>query len=468
MRTPPLDLIPIWSERPLSDETGSRDPLGFQRYAALFAERILPDITVLTLRARQFAFMCWSIHEIQLQAEIRWLNGHPITNDQFIYYYNRFEKVLALSEAALHQEDDKCRWIGMRKTRGLLKGRPPKLSLDFQLIGSEDRGGGLTQYQSTLIRLGLVQQELEKAPLVTTEKGTELAKTYADAIGKHKSEIRDFVFDGSRAYVSCDQLEIWASRICLSKLSKPEATVLRPIIVSGERAETRFVLKTVAHWSRLPESEILRRFYSLHKPKGREFDLQQIQFYEYFFVAYLSLFYKLMGCFDDVDQTRTVRAISKQWLKEAGLTGKELVKDTATISSNPASFIGDDKLAFNNPNGWVNALCLWRTVWSAAKRRLSIADMSVAVNSLRFYEAGSLIDRFSEAPIADLLPPLFDQLLTTHKQVFDSKNKASWITRSGSDISVHDFELMLIRDNPYGVHLTAFGSLNRDLDRVNG
>jgi hypothetical protein len=63
-------LLPVWN-KPLLEPTvpGSRDPLGFQRYATLFSDQLLPNITVLTGRARYFSYLAWVLDELQRYAE---------------------------------------------------------------------------------------------------------------------------------------------------------------------------------------------------------------------------------------------------------------------------------------------------------------------------------------------------------------------------------------------------------------
>ncbi len=455
-----LNLFPRWSERPISDET-SRDALGFQRFAADFADRILPDITVLTVRARQYAFICWAIGRIQKSAERNWEADRAMTNDQFVTLYNRFEKVLALSEAVRHHDNKTdCRWIGQLKTRSMASEDWPTIGLDFRLIAAERRGGGLAQYQTSLVKLGLLKWETEKTPLAVTEEGAEVGEAFSTALGSYARQIESFCLDMEEKRVSRSDLERWSKRFCLSEMTRAEAKLLRPLLVSGERAITLSTVNQIPHWLMHNETGLLREFYSCPDTDGRAFDLKQIQFYQYYFSACLTLFYSLFDPFQEINESHKRSYVVDFYLKHAGLAGKEPLTDVARRTTTPRALVKDEHLS---P---VTALRLLRVVWEGAKRQPAIYGTAPRVHSLALEEVGKLFDDFASADVRSFLAALVDLMLEKHRSVFASKGKSPWIALSGDSIAVQEFDTLNLTGNPYQVHLNSLRSLIRDLEHA--
>jgi hypothetical protein len=455
-----LDLFPRWSTAPAGDET-SRDPLGFQRYAGEFATRILPGITVVTVRARQYSFICWAVKLIQGRAEKSWQADRPITNDEFVTLYNRFEKVLALSEAVRHHGGaNGCHWIGERKTRAMVKEKWSSMDLGFRLVAAERRGGGLARYQSSLSDIGLLNWEIEKSPLIVTETGSELADAFARALKTYARDIAQFCLDLDVKAVRRSDLARWGKRFCLSELSREEARILRPLLVSDERATTLNALRQLPRWLTHDETSILQNFYSCPETEGRAFDLKQIQYYQYFFVACLTLFYSLFHSFEDAGESRKKADVLSNLAKGAGLAGEETVKDVARRVTAPGSLLQGDELSL------VGAFRLLRTVWEGAKKQPGIWNTAPKVESLAVEDVGQLLDDFSLKSVGEFLSELVDLILSKHKSVFGSKGKFPWITLSGDSVTVHEFDAWHVAGNPYQVHVGSMRSLVRDLEHA--
>jgi hypothetical protein len=96
----------------LADPTRERaaDPLGMGAHADQIADRLLPNLSVQTSRARYLSFLCWSVQKS------RGRSSTPITA------IHRLEAKLALQEAKNHRHDPKeCSWIGSRVARQYLE-----------------------------------------------------------------------------------------------------------------------------------------------------------------------------------------------------------------------------------------------------------------------------------------------------------------------------------------------------------
>jgi hypothetical protein len=110
----PWASLPRWHvpEVALEDES-SRDPLGFQRSTSLFADELLPNITVLTCRARYYSFICWCIDQVESVFEAQRIAGEELSNDERYEILARFERVLALAESLHHEEDPSSVAVGL-------------------------------------------------------------------------------------------------------------------------------------------------------------------------------------------------------------------------------------------------------------------------------------------------------------------------------------------------------------------
>ncbi len=459
-----LHLFPRWSAAPSQRDEGARDALGFQRYATEFAEHILPEITVLTIRARQYSFICWAIKKIENEAQKRWAADRPMTNNEFVTLYNRFEKILALVEAVRHQDESTCSWIGQRKTRHVVANDLKVFGLDFQLIAAEQRGGGLAQYQTSMVSLGLLKWDIEKCPLVTTEKGQELAEALGRAIKSYAPQIEGFCLDVNNEKISRDQLARWGKRLCLSEMTRSEARILRPLIVNAEREVTLRTLRQIPRWLDFDETSLLQSFYNYPDRQGRAFDLKQVQYYQYHFNACLTIFYSLFNSFSELGQSRKRNEIVRAWLQTAKLSNNSTLTQVAPRTKTPES-LTDGQLSLDNAMAWINALRLLRTVWDAAKKQPDIYATAPKVESLALYEVGELLNRFETSRISDFLNELIFLLLEKHVRVFSSKNKSPWMSLSGDEITVHEFDTWKTRGNPYQVHVNSLRSLVRDLER---
>lgn len=99
----PIHLLPQWVE-PGNSEPGSIDPLGYIAAREQIAEKLLPGITVATVRARYLSFLCWGI-------------GKFPDNNKFI---DCWEVALSVGERLRHTAENgvngagACRYLGQR------------------------------------------------------------------------------------------------------------------------------------------------------------------------------------------------------------------------------------------------------------------------------------------------------------------------------------------------------------------
>jgi len=185
--------LPYWVERPPGGSRGL-DPLGLQARADSIADRLLPNISVLTWRARYFSFLCWA----RLRAQ------HETNRERAIH---RWEVSLAFREDKLNRNSKEhgndCPFVGsLNITQRFGENENPPLAPE-QVY----RTSVWQAYRASLAALGFVTRG-KGWPL--TIKGKKLAQAWARSVPGPKSPERPL-----------------PSSACLSEISDQERVILK-------------------------------------------------------------------------------------------------------------------------------------------------------------------------------------------------------------------------------------------------
>jgi hypothetical protein len=182
----------------LADPTRERavDPLGMGAQADQIADRLLPDLSVQTNRARYLSFLCWAVQKSQGRSNAS-------------VAIHRLETKLALDEAVLHRHDDEkfCTWIGSRVARDYLDGNgwrmpasPPRLYKNTAFV----------TYRPLMRALNLLKP---KSATELTSDGMQLASSY----GRYRDR----------------------KRRCLSEISSKEKVQIRILLGLDGRSRSK-------------------------------------------------------------------------------------------------------------------------------------------------------------------------------------------------------------------------------------
>ena len=181
--------VPSWVE---ADPLRGRavDALGLQATADRIADEILPDLSVLTNRARYFAVLAWA----------RKVCGSRADEDRI----HSLEVALSVREWLIHgkaDEDahDRCRYVGSRNLAGLQLALPPKDPRDAYRVPV------WRAYRASMRGLGLLDRDDS-----LTDDGIGLARRFVAACRPKDSSGRALLPEGA----------------CLSALRYREATII--------------------------------------------------------------------------------------------------------------------------------------------------------------------------------------------------------------------------------------------------
>lgn len=182
--------LPSWVE---ADPLRGRavDALGLQATADRIADEILPDLSVLTNRARYFAMLAWA----------RKVCGSRANED----HIHALEVALAVREWLIHREDadegdrDRCRYVGSRNLAGLRIASPPKDPRDAYRVPV------WRAYRASMRGLGLLDRDD-----ALTDDGFGLARRFVAACRPKDTTGRTVLPESA----------------CLSQLSYREANII--------------------------------------------------------------------------------------------------------------------------------------------------------------------------------------------------------------------------------------------------
>lgn len=165
------------------------DALGLQATADGIADEILPDLSVLTTRARYFSMLAWA----------RKACGTRADEDRI----HSLEVALAVREWLIHREADeaegRCRYVGSRNLAGLQLAVPPKDPRDAYRVPV------WRAYRASMRGLGLLDRDDS-----LTDDGVGLARRFVAACRPKDSTGRTLLPEGA----------------CLSALRSREASIL--------------------------------------------------------------------------------------------------------------------------------------------------------------------------------------------------------------------------------------------------
>lgn len=458
-------LLPVWNVPPeASLPPGSRDQLGFQRYANRFADRLLPDITVLTNRARYYAFIAWALSEIRRHAITRLDVGDALTYEEYSHLLARLERYLALAEAVSHGTDrNGCTWVGQRRSGALARGSRRRLPLDISLTAQEGSRGVLADYRLSMQRLGLLQEEPRDLPDTLTPDGEELADLYRATIKKARADrVRDLCLDDAENDVHVDELAKNGPWMCLSAISAGEQTFLRPRLLEGAHAPVVAELKSRLRGARLPaEADLLDHYLLSEARQGAAFDLKQVALHQVFALGCLAFFDGVRAAFTELGQVKRLDEIIADQLKEEGLKPSASLKSVANAVDWRAE--RQALLSSDAAPGWVSPslrLLSWVSQRVAAERALVFPE---PVESVSLPDMAALLSQTGRS-VADCSLALAELLLRSHERVFASKRKRPWLRSTGLTVELSDdIGQPPLSFPPNSIRLNSLVTLYRDL-----
>lgn len=464
-----LSVLPRWTIPPeLPLEPGSRDPLGFQRYATYFADRLLPNLTVLTRRARYYAFLCWVLDEIATANEGRLLTGDGLVYEQYSEMVVRFERFLALAEARRHspEESTACAWIGKRRSRALLRSGRRLLPLDLSLTVQEGTSGALADYRSSMQAMGLLSLQPSYLPDEVTEAGKELADLFRRGVKAAKAKrVSELCQDPDERLVRPEDLDTDGKRLCLSEISKDERAFLFRRLLENKHAPVVNEIGSLARpLRRSSEGDILLHYLESGARNGIAFDLRQVALHQTFGLACLSLFKGVRDAFHDVGQElRLVEILERQMESEGisqGSTIAGLTRGTQPVEAIRA--LAGDRSVWIQPS--LRLLC-----WSGRQiqDRPALA-CPVPIDSVALPDMAGLV-RARQGPLIGILVAVLERLLKDHERVFLSKLKQPWLSLEGETVRLLDSSNETGTGfPPTSIRLGALVSIMRDLEARHG
>jgi len=173
-----MDLIPIWTKQ-IKLVQKARNPLGLSRISQYITAKLLPGITTLTIRARNFSFYCWAIKQIS-QYDIKF-------RKEFYKIISKLETsyvIAGLLDAEKNFQNAKGP-IGRIKGKNRINKRPDeeKININFSVL--EHPGGGYGQYYKNAMDL-LSLTKTKDNRLALTSDGLELSEIFEDNIKNTK------------------------------------------------------------------------------------------------------------------------------------------------------------------------------------------------------------------------------------------------------------------------------------------
>ena len=186
--------MPSWVE---ADPLRGRavDALGLQGTADRIADDILPDLSVLTNRARYFAMLAWA----------RKLCGNSANEDRI----HSLEVALAIREWLIHGkatdegDQERCRYVGSRNLAGLQLTSPPKNPRDAYRVPV------WRAYRASMRGLGLLDRDD-----ALTDEGSALARRFVASCRPKDASGRTPLPEGA----------------CLSALRLREASIIENVL----------------------------------------------------------------------------------------------------------------------------------------------------------------------------------------------------------------------------------------------
>lgn len=460
-------LLPVWNlppEQPLTP--GSRDPLGFQRYATRFADSLLPNLTVLTTRARYYAFLAWALDEITTAFEPNLLLGESLPYDEYSEFLSRFERYLALAEAVRHNMEASlsCNWVGQRRSRALTRGNRSNLSLDISLTVQEGSNGVLADYRQSFLRLGWLTDTPINLPDELSEEGQKLADCFRRSIKFRKAErIRDTCLNLQVNSVKVEDLDNQGHLLCLSSMSEDERQLLRPKLLGGAHSQVVAELRSLFRRRRLTESDIFKQYLPSTEKTGTAFDLKQIALYEVFALACLGMF---GGIHKSLGSDSNIQSLEELLANQLQLEGITASASLNSVTKNVEWENEVDKLITRDEtqqSQWLKPtlrLLTWVSRFVRVHPNVVVVE---PVDSVSLTDAVELFGQSSRR-IDEIALVMSERLLRDHQRVFLSKRKRPWLNLSGRQIQLaENIEQPRLTFPPNSVRLNSLISIYRDL-----
>lgn len=178
-----MSLIPQFTKE-IKLSQRATDPLGLSRVSEYIVNELLPGITTLTNRGRNFSFYCWSLKVVN--------ESKPINRVEF---YKRMAKVEAAYSVGGYL--DKIKYaadykgpIGQLKARTRVDNTEgDKINLNFSVLNL--LGGGFQQYfRTAMFNLGLVipMQKID----ILSESGKKIAEIFHENV-KSTKYVKEFL-----------------------------------------------------------------------------------------------------------------------------------------------------------------------------------------------------------------------------------------------------------------------------------
>jgi hypothetical protein len=461
------NLLPVWNKpllKPLPP--GSRDPLGFQRYATLFSDHLLPNITVLTGRARYFSFLAWVLDELRDYVEPLYLVYEGLPFEKYSDLLARFERFLALAEAVWHEQNpsNNCHWVGERRARALARKGRNKLPMDVSLTIQEGSQGALADYRQSMLKLGLLSEHPTVLPDMLTESGQELADYFRYAVQTAKANRMSGICQDQGVFaLDTSRLRDAGRWFCLSRISKEEHGLLHPLLLGGgHEPAVRELSPLLKRRRSASETEILDHYLILSVRNGTAFELKQIAVYQIFALACLSIFHFVYRSFDEVGQTHSLNEIIGSQLKQ------EKIQPGATVGSLTRRIQWDEerKTIIDNSSSPLIRPSLRLLYWVC---RLTQEDPNLifreTVESVSLAHISGLFAQPTRN-VDELLFTLCEIFIENHQRVFVSKRKRPWLSLSGALVESTDHMVEPpLNYPPNSVRLSSLVSLYRDLEK---
>lgn len=163
---------------PLEDESSVLDPLGFDYFAQLLGNVVLPSFTSRTGRARYYSMVAYGIY---ISHEYLKSLGCIYRDRDVLDAFKLYEKYWARAIVEYYSYYDELaerdgKEQELRGKRGVIRAYNEGVkTLDFKFLTHQLELGGLGAYRSSMESL-----ELLKGDLTLTHKGLELAKSFLD------------------------------------------------------------------------------------------------------------------------------------------------------------------------------------------------------------------------------------------------------------------------------------------------
>ncbi len=435
----PWESLPKWHEPDtLFEDAGSRDPLGFQRRAAVIAEELLPNITVLTRRARYYSYICWVIDQIWKKHEPMRLSGVDLSDNDYNEILARFERFHALAEALYHHQkgDNTCSWVGKRGATAFIRKYPRSLRLDIPLSKDEGGNGIVADYRQSLEKIGLFSSEENNVQYPLTDVGKKLADTYHAAVKKAKGvpdRIVKICCDLESVEIKRDIIESSARAICLSNISKSEVKLLSESLLAGMQLPVYEELKKyLDRRKKNNEADILVEYFKINSGKDIAIILKQNAFQQLFSLACLAILKGITEGLGDNGEPSLLGMVIWRQLQ------KEKISPTTQISKIVKNTDWEEEMkalvSEEGMSAWIkHSTCL---IHSLYKQSIDAPEIirNDSVESVPFDSIFNIV-KDSDRSIKEIVASLAISLIAIHNQVHESKNKNPWIYINGNQIT---------------------------------